>query len=85
MGTVSNVAWTDDGQILTVATTSGAVVSYLARMPTIVDACGLRVCYMSSLRELSVVDTSNTVAPIPIAISVEPSFVAVGPCHVAVR
>jgi hypothetical protein len=83
-GSVTGLEWTEDGQILTVGTSSGAVLNFLARMPTIVDASGLRVAYMSSLRELSVVDTFGDAPPVTLPISVEPSFVALGPRHVAV-
>ncbi len=84
-GTVTSISWTDDGQILTVATTSGALLSYLAKIPNIVDACGLRVAHLSSLRELSISDTTGETAAISLTVSVEPSFVALGPTHVAVR
>uniref|UniRef100_H3HC99 Anaphase-promoting complex subunit 4 WD40 domain-containing protein n=1 Tax=Phytophthora ramorum TaxID=164328 RepID=H3HC99_PHYRM len=82
--------FTADGQILTVATQGGTVLNFLARMPRIHDHYGHYVAYLSSLRELSVVDTrrnetgSSSNGAIRIALSVEPSFVAIGPRHVAV-
>ncbi|KAG1699797.1 hypothetical protein DVH05_012692 [Phytophthora capsici] len=82
--------FTSDGQILTVATQGGTVLNFLARMPRIHDHYGHYVAYLSSLRELSVVDTrrnetgSSSSGAIRIALSVEPSFVAIGPRHVAV-
>ncbi|ETM43841.1 hypothetical protein L914_10843 [Phytophthora nicotianae] len=82
--------FTSDGQILTVATQGGTVLNFLARMPRIHDHYGHYVAYLSSLRELSVVDTrrnetgSSSNGAIRIALSVEPSFVAIGPRHVAV-
>ena len=50
------------------------------------DACGSRLAYLSSLREISVVDTQGSVDEClqRIPVSVEPSFVALGPQHVAV-
>ncbi|RLN52430.1 hypothetical protein BBJ29_007206 [Phytophthora kernoviae] len=84
------MSFTSDGQILTVATQGGVVLNYLARMPRIHDHYGHYVAYLSSLRELSVVDTrrnetgSSSSGAIRISLSVEPSFVAIGPRHVAV-
>ena len=53
-GMAETVGWSPDGQILSVSTSNGFVVNYLARMPTIHDSCGSRVGYVSSLREISV-------------------------------
>lgn len=82
--------FTSDGQILTVATHGGIVFNFLAQMPRIHDHYGHYIAYLSSLRELSVVDTrrneigSGGSGTIRIALSVEPSFIAIGPRHVAV-
>jgi hypothetical protein len=57
-GPIDSLAWTADGQIVTVATRSGHVYGYLARLPSLVDACGPRVAYMSSLREVAVAEHS---------------------------
>ena len=84
-GAITALAWTDDGQILTVATQSGTLLNYLAKIPNIVDSCGLRVAHLSSLRELSVSDTTGETPTLTLSVSVEPSFVALGPLHVAVR
>lgn len=81
---VSSMAYTNDGQILTIGTTSGVVHNFLARMPNIHDHCETRIAYLSSLRELSVVDAVSRPPPITISVSIEPSFVALGPRHVAV-
>ncbi len=84
-GGITALAWTDDGQILTVATQSGTLLNFLAKIPNIVDSCGLRVAHLSSLRELSVSDTTGDTPTLVLSVSVEPSFVALGPLHVAVR
>lgn len=78
------MSFTSDGQILTVATQGGIIQNFLARMPMIYDHYNTYVAYLSSLRELSVVDVLGRDAPIHIAVSIEPSFVTIGPRHVAV-
>ena len=84
-GKICSMEWTRDGQILTVGTDAGEVFNFLARMPTVHDACETRVAYLSSLREISVVDTvDDEVDPIVFPLSVEPSFVALGQHYVAV-
>lgn len=80
----NSMAFTSDGQILTVATQGGIIQNFLARMPMVYDHYNTYVAYLSSLRELSVVDVLGRDAPIHIAVSIEPSFVTVGPRHVAV-
>ncbi|DAZ95514.1 TPA: LOW QUALITY PROTEIN: hypothetical protein N0F65_001853, partial [Lagenidium giganteum] len=80
----TSMHFTSDGQILTVATLGGIVQNFLARMPKIFDHYNNYVAYLSSLRELIVVDVLGRDNPIHIAVSIEPSFVAVGPRHVAV-
>ena len=78
--------WTEDGQILTLSTSTGVVRNYLAQMPTVHDVWDTRLAYLSSLREISVVDTLHSdedrLQVIPV--NVEPTFVALGPKHVAV-
>ncbi|RHY33017.1 hypothetical protein DYB32_001946 [Aphanomyces invadans] len=78
------MAYTGDGQILTVATQGGIIQTFLARMPNIHDHVGNYVAFLSSLREITVVDTLGRDAPIHIQVSIEPSFIAIGPRHVAV-
>jgi WD repeat-containing protein 19 len=81
---ITRMSYTNDGQILTVGTASGVVHNFLSRMPNIHDHYDTRIAYLSSLRELSVVDAVTRPPPITIAVSIEPSFVALGPKHVAV-
>ncbi|CAK4724993.1 unnamed protein product [Aphanomyces euteiches] len=78
------MAYTGDGQILTVATQGGVIQTFLARMPNIHDHFGNYVAFLSSLREITVVDILGRDNPIHIQVSIEPSFIAIGPRHVAV-
>ena len=85
-GCIEMLEWTEDGQILTLSTSTGVVRNYLAQMPTVHDVWDTRLAYLSSLREISVVDTLHSdedrLQVIPV--NVEPTFVALGPKHVAV-
>ena len=54
-GKICGIAWSPDGQILTVATKAGCVFNFLARMPTVHGAHCSDVAYLSSLREITVI------------------------------
>lgn len=82
---ICGLAWCPDGQILTVSTGGGDVFNFLARMPTVHASCGPRLAYLSSLREVSVIDASRSGdKPLTIPVSIEATIVALGPSHVAV-
>ena len=87
-GDIVSLSWTSDGQILTVATSGGYVLTYLARLPDVSDSHENRVAFMSSLKEVRVVDTSlpadDPSAAVQIPVGVEPAFLALGPHHIAV-
>ena len=53
-GAISSLAWTSDGQILTASTKGGFVYSFLARLPALAAAGGLRAALLTSLSEVSV-------------------------------
>jgi WD repeat-containing protein 19 len=83
-GSICMLSWTCDGQILTVGTDSGDIFNFLAKMPTVHDACNTRVAFLSSLREISVVDTvDDGFQQISIELSIEPSFIALSPTYTA--
>lgn len=82
---ICGLAWCPDGQILSVATATGDVFNFLTRMPTVHASCGSRVAYLSSLREVSVIDCSRSLErPSRVPVDIEPTILALGPMHVAV-
>ncbi|KAL1529596.1 hypothetical protein AB1Y20_000539 [Prymnesium parvum] len=84
-GTLEQIDWTTDGQILTVASDSGCVYNFLASLPVLAEASGTRYMYLTSLLELSVLDAApdSDWRPLHIKISMEPSIIALGHDHVA--
>lgn len=82
---ICGLAWCPDGQILSVATSAGDVFNFLARMPIMHASSGPRVAYLSSLREVSVIDASRSLEkPLKVPVDIEPTMVALGPLHIAV-
>ena len=43
-----------------------------------------RVAYMSSLREMSIIDVSTDFPALSLEIDIEPSFIGLGPKHTAI-
>jgi WD repeat-containing protein 19 len=82
-GSPEKLHWTTDGQILTVTTSQGFVFNYLTSIPLLAEAHGTNVCYLSSLRHVSIVGVGMEELA-QFEIQVEPSFLAMGPHHVAV-
>lgn len=84
-GGITSLAWCPDGQILTAATGAGDVFNFLARMPTVHASFGPCVAFLSSLRQVSVVDVARSGdKPLNVPVSIEPTIVGLGPAHVAV-
>lgn len=83
-GLLDKLAWSDDGQLLTITTQNGAVYTYLTKLPQLAASSGTRVCNLTGLREICICDPANPDEPrLKTSIPVEPSFVAVGPYHAA--
>ncbi|CAM9486784.1 unnamed protein product, partial [Phaeothamnion confervicola] len=81
---ICGVAWSPDGQILTIAARSGVVYNFLARMPAVHAGRGSRVAFMSSLREMTVLDVADAgIRPLTVKVDIEPRFLALGSRHVA--
>ncbi len=84
-GVPEKLEWTRDGQILTVATSEGNVYNYLMSIPVLSNFYQQRLGYLSSLKNVTVIDVSAPDQPgLSVEVDVEPNFMAVGPAHVAV-
>lgn len=82
-GAITDLQWSPDGQILSVATSAGNIYNFLIKMATLSGTYGGAVCYLSSLRELSVVDCTRRSRPIDVPLKLEPTVIALGARHVA--
>lgn len=81
---VEQVGWTKDGQVLTLSTSNGRLISLLAALPVVFDFNRTKVVYLTSVLEMSVVDLSRRGPPVKIDIETEPAFCGLGPNHLAV-
>lgn len=78
----SFTGWSPDGQILTVASTTGSVHGYLAKMQIIHASYKSQVAYLSSLKEVSVVDVRSGSSALIVPLSIEAKFIALGETHI---
>lgn len=74
-GSLNGLQWTKDGQILTVTSSSGTIYNFLASLPLLAATHGTKYMYLTSLLELSVIDTLNrSMDPLVVAVAMEPDF-----------
>lgn len=88
-GQLDGMLWTEDGQILSVMSKTGRLFNYLSKVPLVHGKYESCVAYLSSLREISIVDAVDMqrgvrVTPIKVRVDIEPSFLALGADHLAV-
>lgn len=82
-GKVTTVEWSPDGQILSISTNAGNVYNFLAKMNVISTRYKTSIAYLSSLREVSIVDTLKRSRPIDVTLKLEPTVIALGGKYVA--
>jgi len=87
-GNLSKMQWTTDAQILSVSTKTGTIFSFLSKVPQVHSAQGTSVAFLSSLREISVVNALDAqqgvrCRPLQVPVNVEPSFIALGHGYLA--
>jgi WD repeat-containing protein 19 len=81
---VIQMYWSEDGELLSFCTDVGMVYCYLAKLSALSATCNTRLAYLTSLREMTIIEGNNeNGAKIVLNTDVEPSFVALGPHHLA--
>ena len=63
---------------------TGAIHVYLTKLPILGDAAGTKIAYLTSLREVTIVDEVNQERQMKVPTHIEPSFIAVGQYHLAI-
>ena len=63
---------------------TGAIHVYLTKLPILGDAAGTKIAYLTSLREVTVADEVNQERQMKVPTHIEPSFIAIGPYHLAI-
>lgn len=81
---LDQMSWTDDGQLLAVSTQKGTLHVFLSKLPILGDSFGTRMAFLTSLLEVTVSNHVEGESPVAMEVEVEPTFIAVGPFHVAV-
>ena len=78
-GYLNTVYFTNDGQIMTVATKTGVVYNFVTQLPAVYDARGTELVHLTSLKTVTVLDVTNvTNSQVDIEISVEPTVIGIG-------
>ncbi|XP_046853283.1 WD repeat-containing protein 19-like [Xenia sp. Carnegie-2017] len=83
-GPLDKMKWTADGQLLAVSTVKGAIHVYLTLLPILGDSYLTRLAYLTSLREVTIMDGVNQERPVLVDLSIEPTFIALGPYNLVV-
>ncbi|XP_062264138.1 WD repeat-containing protein 19-like [Platichthys flesus] len=81
---LDNLSWTDDGQLLAISTEKGTLHGFLTTLPILGDSFGTRLAYLTSPLEVTVSNQVKGETPVAIEVDIEPTFIAVGPYHMAV-
>ena len=83
-GNLDKMDWSDDGQLLTISTHTGSVYTFLTKLPILGASYQTKICHLTALQEITVSDPGNPDEPkMKQWVPVEPSFVAIGPYHIA--
>jgi WD repeat-containing protein 19 len=81
---VTQMHWSQDGELLSFCTESGWIYCYLAKLTALSATCGTRLAYLTSLREMTIIEGANEhSSKVVLNTDVEPAFMALGPNHLA--
>ncbi|XP_055855460.1 WD repeat-containing protein 19 isoform X1 [Episyrphus balteatus] len=83
---VQMIDWSSDGQLLAVTTNNGTICTFVTKLQSMHAVSPPRIAMLSSLAEVSIFAYSPEKSkPIPIKLNleIEPSFIGIGPYHLA--
>lgn len=81
---IETMAWTGDGLIIALSSRNGEVGCYLARLPALQSVFGAYATFLSSLREVSIVNVAVAdMKGVKVQLPTEPSCLGLGPHHLA--
>ncbi len=80
---LDHMEWSEDGQLLAVSTSKGNLHVFLSRLPLVGSAYQSRVAYLTSLLEVTIASAVEQGQTWTISADIEPSFIALGPYHLA--
>ncbi|CAG0902490.1 unnamed protein product, partial [Darwinula stevensoni] len=78
------IEWSADGQLLAMSSPRGNIYVYLSKLPLLGASHGLRIAYLTSLLEVSIASFQDKESGMMLRIPVEPTFLALGPYHLAI-
>ncbi|XP_055530330.1 WD repeat-containing protein 19 [Wyeomyia smithii] len=83
---MKNIEWSSDGQLLGVTTSQGAICVFVTKLHSLCAIFPPRIALLSSLAEVAIhhyAPDKVKSTPTMIALEIEPSFLAIGPYHLA--
>eukprot|EP00053_Salpingoeca_punica_P013406 m.121269 g.121269 ORF g.121269 m.121269 type:complete len:1367 (-) comp16199_c0_seq2:1475-5575(-) len=82
-GQLDKIQWSDDGQLLSVSTDTGVILTYITQLPTLGKVCASKIAHLTSLQEMSVTGFGEDQSRFKIKLPTEPTAIAVGPTFAA--
>uniref|UniRef100_A0A182K004 Uncharacterized protein n=1 Tax=Anopheles christyi TaxID=43041 RepID=A0A182K004_9DIPT len=83
---LKHVEWSTDGQLLGVTTSQGAICVFVTKLHSLYAVAPPRIALLSSLAEVAIYHYSpdrQKSPPVLITLEIEPSFLMIGPYHMA--
>ena len=82
---VTEISWNNSGQVVSIGTDDGRAQTFLASLPQLASSKNTRTAYLSSLKEVSVIDLAHNDAQAMTTVPLqhEPSYLALGDAHVS--